>query len=237
MLKGKCNMRLSSGFFLICTIMIVSLISSGCSERLNTEECNNLGESTYSESNCLVRVARTNKDKSICENIKDKTGCMKDVCYAAVAFDKKSKSICKSLEGECRTEEECIEMIESSKDIESCRSDPLCISSYIQLNKDEKFCDTLDSQSLAADCLEIVARFRRDTNICEKIDQNDVQRRCYLNIAIETADVNLCDKTGDDKANCISRVALATLDESYCNLLEPESEDKLVCIGAIEHSK
>lgn len=94
--------------------------------------------------------------------------------------------------------------------------------------KDSSICEKMDDEKLRNyfsprfACYINVARSLKDSSICE---QSNEPNTCYVEIVSELKDKSICEKIInldiklDIKSECYDRLARATLDESFCNLI------------------
>lgn len=145
---------------------------------------------------CYLELARTNKDESFCEKIKDPT--LSQQCYGGMAVLTQNEELCEKA-GEYR--DACLWAV-----AQETQTGQICEKIFLQSQKDQCFealahqfqdyslCLSIKDGDSRGMCLRDIAVMLDDVSICEKIDKQYYQDWCYLDLATILRNLDLCEK-------------------------------------------
>ena len=210
--------------------------SASCKEGGVFYRTETLSQKEIHTSECLLQLAKTNRDSSICTVISPTY--FKDRCYGVVAIETKDTSLCENLRQEDRYIKKgrgwCItEIAKKTEDATICNDMPgsiilkeLCWIELAVIQKDPTVCDVIiDSDALRTLCNVRATGALGDVSLCETIEDNPPfnshRGNCYIEAVRATGNDALCEMVDGDsfRIHCYAGVAIILNDASYCEQL------------------
>lgn len=180
-------------------LIILGIIITGCTPSQSTF-CDNLADPDKED--CLIKLAGSAKDDSICNQIQNKEILIE--CYHRVALFTTNPAICNK-----------INKIEGFSEYQDVFQD-ICQIEVAALKKDLSMCTNLKTADpMGKDiCYKEVAVAKRSSEICNQIQDEETKQQCLI---LAAKDVSVCSQMeGDNKDACLITVAGVSRDASIC---------------------
>lgn len=173
---------------------------------------------------CLDQIYEKVKEKELCPIYIDQN--KEDSCYKEVALNLSDKTLCSNIV-DANTRNLCtFEINKKEQSIEACSeladSDlkQSCYKEIADTNSNLTVCTLLSSYLSKDQCYYGIAVTNTDSAQCQNIFSIDTKNYCYKGIAVDTNNHFLCTelstKNIEDRFNCISEIALNSLDTGKC---------------------
>lgn len=215
-----------------------------------TGDCNKIEYDRHSEDSCYLKMAKDEKDASICD--RNWRYSSKRECLMDVALETGDISVCRNKP--MPSKDNCISDIiirkqsfdPSASDFEICKTlrsgKDACILSVAMATENTDLCQEISNydsgpasrnQYRRDDCYYTFAiyseKYKDDFSLCSKIEEWDyLKDRCFDEIAIETNNYSLCANIqSEDKSNsCYREIAAEKKDTKICDYIQDESSKK-----------
>lgn len=218
-----------------CSAIEKSTIRNKCYLKLaeqnnSVDECDKIVGDEMGKGDCYKIVAVSEKDISMCENIK--TNSIKYACLAGInesekacyKLDKKDQNICLINSAEALGQKSIC------KDIENKNSQENCYEKVAAQITDETLCEKITDSNTKDICYLRTAKNKKDESLCNQISNDHNQNTCLTNTAIVKNDITLCSQITDQtkKDNCLSEIAINLFSTEICDQIQTEKK-KIEC--------